>query len=321
LGRARKEVRRNKELLIEDIDFRSCFGFQPRMVLRDEQNREASTMKIGCTTALFNQLDLYGALQHIAWAGFDGAEPVCLQNWARHIEPNTKEAYLCEVKSIASKHKVELFAIHANVGNLCIEDQIISLTKLFDVAHKLNIPVVTIRTEGKAGDKETTKQDFKFLRKLSDEAESRGVTLAVKPHVGASVYNIASMVQMLDEIDSPGLGVNLDTLHIYRAGEDSSEAVRKLGKKIVHVHMREYPIRPDRQNYEAEPEEEIPGRGNVDFPKILKSLKDIGYDKALDLDVIGAFTYPLSRQMGIAAEARGYLNRCLQELKNSDLFN
>ena len=61
--------------------------------------------------------------------------------------------------------------------------------------------------------------------------------------------------------------------------------------------------------------EQIPGRGNIDFPKILQSLKNIGYDKAISLAIIGAFTYPLSKQMGIAAESRGYLRRCLQELK------
>ena len=62
-------------------------------------------------------------------------------------------------------------------------------------------------------------------------------------------------------------------------------------------------------------EQQIPGRGGVDFPKILRLLKDVGYKKAVDLMMTGAFTYPLSRQMGIAGEARGYLNRCFQELK------
>ena len=62
-------------------------------------------------------------------------------------------------------------------------------------------------------------------------------------------------------------------------------------------------------------EQQIPGRGGIDFPRILRLLKDVGYDKAVDLVMVGASTYPLSRQMGIAAEARGYLNRCFQELK------
>ncbi len=201
------------------------------------------------------------------------------------------------------------------MSEFCGEDKIKSMQTLFDVAHKLGIPIVTMRGKGKSDDKEATKEEFKYIRRISDEAASRGVTLAIKPHVGASVYNTTTMIQMFNEIDSPGLGANLDTLHIFRAGEDASETVRKLGKKIVHVHLREYPDVPDRQNYEARADEEIVGRGGVDFPKILKSLKAIGYNGALDLDVIGAFTYPLSRQMGIAAETRGYMNRCFQELK------
>ena len=271
-------------------------------------------MKLGCSTVLFNQLDLYGALQHIAWAGYEGAELACLANYARHVEPITKQSYIDEIKATAKKHKLELFAIHAGFGDQEGQDGLLSMKKLFDVARKLNIPIVTIRCKGKSGDKEATKQEFAYIGKLSQEAENSGVTLAIKPHVGSSVYNTASMIQMLEEIRSPALGVNLDTLHIYRAKEDASETVMKLGKKIVHVHLREYPDVIDRNGYDARAEEEIAGRGGVDFPKILKSLKKIGYEGAMDLDVIGAFTFPLSRQMGITAESRGYFNRCLQEL-------
>jgi sugar phosphate isomerase/epimerase len=271
-------------------------------------------MKLGCSTVLFNQLDLYGALQHIAWAGYEGAELACLGNYARHIELNTSKSYIDEVKSTAGKHHLGLYAIHAGFGGRTGEDSMTSMKKLFEIASKLSIPVVTTRCSGKSGDKETTQQEFKHIKKLSEAAENWGIILAIKPHVGAAVYNTASMLQMLDEVDSPGLGVNLDTLHIFRASEDAAVTVRKLGKKIVHVHVREYPDVADRLNYEALAEEEIIGRGGVDFPKILKSLKAIGYDGAIDLDVIGAFTFPLSRQMGITAESRGYLHRCLQEL-------
>ena len=92
-------------------------------------------------------------------------------------------------------------------------------------------------------------------------------------------------------------------------------AVKKIGSRLAHVHLREYPDVEERQTYECKAEEEIPGRGGVDFPKFLKALKTAGYKGAMDLDIIGAFTYPLSRQMGIGAESRGYINRCLQELK------
>ena len=272
-------------------------------------------MKLGCSTVLFNQLDLYGALKHIAWAGYEGAELACLGQWARHVELITKKSYIDEIKATAKKHNLALFGIHAGFGDQPGYDRITGMKIMFEVAEKIGIPIVTIRCGGKSDDKKSTKEEFQIIREMSKAAESHGVTLAIKPHVGASVYNTATMLQMLNEIDSPALGANLDTLHIFRAREDASETVRKLGKKIVHVHLREYPDVPDRLHYEALAEEEIAGRGGVEFPKILKALKKIGYEGAMDLDVIGAFTFPLSRQMGITAESRGYFNRCMQELK------
>ena len=275
-------------------------------------------MKLGCNTVLFNQLDLYGALQHLAWAGFDGAELAFLGRMAQHIELNTDQVYIDEVKSIARKHGLELFAIEAAVGaGIGVaaeleEDKIRLFTKVFEVANKLGIPVVAIGSGGKSGDRQVTKQVFQYIQKLGEQAESFEITLAVKPHVGASIYNTETALQLLDVVDSPAVGINFDPSHLYRAGEDPPEAALKIGERIVHSHFRDC---PHRERHPGLPEQQIPGRGEIDISGTLRSLKDAGYDKVLDLEVIGAFTYPLSRQMGIAAEARGYLNRCLQELK------
>jgi sugar phosphate isomerase/epimerase len=58
----------------------------------------------------------------------------------------------------------------------------------------------------------------------------------------------------------------------------------------------------------------VPGRGALDLPGILRSLKETDYSGPVNLEIIGAKEYPLSRAMGLAAEARGYLHRCLQEI-------
>ena len=267
---------------------------------------------------LFNQLDLYGALQHIAWAGYDGAELAFLGKMAQHIVLNTNQPYIDEVKSTARKHGLELFAIEAAVGagigvdGKIKEDTIKMMAKVFEMANKLGIPVVSIGPGGKTGDREITKQTFKYIQKLGEQAESWKITLAVKPHVGSSVYNTETVLQLMDEVDSPAVGINFDPSHLYRAGDDPPEAASKIGDRIVHSHFRDC---PHRERHPGLPEQQIPGRGEIDILATLRSLKDAGYDKVLDLEVIGAFTYPLSRQMGIAAEARGYLNRCLQGLK------
>ena len=73
-------------------------------------------MKLTCSTVIFNQLDLYGTLQHLAWAGYDGAELACLRSHARHVEPNTDKSYLDEIKWTAKKHGIALAAIHLDAG-------------------------------------------------------------------------------------------------------------------------------------------------------------------------------------------------------------
>ena len=132
-------------------------------------------------------------------------------------------------------------------------------------------------------------------------------------------------MQMLDEIDSPALGVNLGTSQLYKVGEDPSEAVLKFGRKIVHTDFADAlkVFQFDPWGKRETGEDQIPGRSDIDFPKILRCLKDVGYGNAITVHVVSNLPYPipgqipytLSRKMGIAAEARGYLNKCLQELK------
>lgn len=273
--------------------------------------------KIGCNTVLFNQLDVHGALQHLSWAGYDGAELAFLGTMAQHVELNTDQAYIDEVKSIAKKHGLELFAIEAAVGAgvgvpaPLDEDKIIVMTQVFEVANRLGIPIVAIGSGGKSGDKEEGEKALEFIRKLAEHAESWNITLAVKPHVGASVYNVETSLRLMKEVDSPSVGINFDPSHLYRAGDNIPEAALTLGANIVHSHFRDC---PHRKQHPGLPEQQIPGRGEIDILATLRALKDVDYRGVIDVEVIGAFTYPLSRQMAIAAEARGYLNRCLQEL-------
>jgi len=262
-------------------------------------------VKLGCNTVLFNKLGLSEALQHLSWAGYDGAELAFLGGMAKHVELRTDQPYFDEVKSVAQRHKLELFAIEA--GGTRDE-----LAKLFEVASGLAIPVVAIGSGGKSGDQKLTEQAFSYIRELAELAESWGVTLAVKPHVGAAVYNTATALRLLEAVDSPSVGINFDPSHLYRAGDDVVAAALKLGKGIVHSHFRDCPHLAEGPGL---PEQQIPGRGKIDIMATLRALHEVGYEGALDLEVIGAFEYPLSRQMGIAAEARGYLNRCLQELR------
>ena len=75
-----------------------------------------------------------------------------------------------------------------------------------------------------------------------------------------------------------------------------------------HVHIRDSGPGPD----PGSPELQTCGRGEIDLAAYCRVLVDAGYDGPVNLEVIGASSYDVSRSAIIAGESRGYLNACLQ---------
>jgi sugar phosphate isomerase/epimerase len=185
------------------------------------------------------------------------------------------------------------------------------LTGLFGLARDLGVPIVNIGSGGKTGDEASLRDAIERIRELAKLAGGFGVRLAVKPHVGQAIYDASTGVRLIEEVTEPALGLNFDPSHLFRAGESPEDVPERWRSAILTSHFRDCPWR---EGSPGAPEQQIPGRGRIDIPATLGALSAEGYEGPLNLEVIGAKEYPLSRQMGIAAESRGYLHRCLQEI-------
>lgn len=267
-------------------------------------------MKLGCNTVLFGAFDLETALRSIAWAGYAGAELSAIAGMAEHLRIDQGPEHVAEVRSLAARYGLSLTAVE--VATTDPE----RLTRALRVAGEAGIPVVNTGPGGRSGDEETLKRSIDFLGNMALEAERLGVRLAVKAHVGAAIYNTETTLRAVQAISSPAFGVDFDPSHIFRAGEDPEIAVRALGKSLIHVHIRDCVSREPRV---GPPPEQVPGRGNVNLVALLRSLKEMGYDGPVNLEIIGALKYEAWQAMGIAAESRGYLHRCMQEVGVDDL--
>jgi sugar phosphate isomerase/epimerase len=263
--------------------------------------------RLSCNTVLFGMVDVETALQHVAWAGYDGVELAALPPMADHVDVEQGQAYAERIRRLAGDLGLSLVAIEAASRDSAWIESVLP------VAAALQVPVVAIGSGGKTGDEASYRQSVETVAGFAAAAGRHGVKLAVKPHVGAAVYNTETALRAWREIGSPHLGLNFDPSHLHRAGEDVAEAARQMGSAgaILHSHFRDCASREQRV---GPPETQVPGRGEVDIPGTLRALAASGYDGVLTLEVIGAKQYPLARAMGVAAENRGYLNRCLQEL-------
>jgi D-psicose/D-tagatose/L-ribulose 3-epimerase len=115
------------------------------------------------------------------------------------------------------------------------------------------------------------------LRPLADYAGGRGVRLAIEPlnRFETSFLNTAAQtMEVVDRIDSPAVGVLLDTFHMNIEEKDPATAIRLVGDKLTHFHA----CGNDRG---------APGADHIPWEAITAALHEIGYDGAV---VIESFT-------------------------------
>jgi len=260
-------------------------------------------MRLGANSVLFGGYDLATAMQHLAWAGYDGIELAAIKGMCEHLNLDSWREQMRPIQELAKQYELELLAIE----EAALDEP--RLLTAFQACAEIGIPVVNIGPGGKAGDEDSLRASIELMGKLAARAAGYGVTLCVKAHVGAAIYSTPTTLRAMAEISSPGFGIDMDPSHIYRAGEDPVEALRQVVRGVKHIHIRDC---VPREGGPGAPELQACGRGNIDLFGYVRVLAEAGYQGPVDLEIIGAGSYQLSRAATIAAESRGYLNACLK---------
>ncbi|NLC43867.1 MAG: sugar phosphate isomerase/epimerase [Clostridiales bacterium] len=262
-------------------------------------------IKLGVNSVLFSGYDFETAVKHIALSGYDGVEISAIKGMCEHLELDRWQEQASELKQIVSDYGLEFLAME--VASLD-EDR---LMKAFEAGAEIGIPVINVGPGGKSGIEEDLQNAIAHLRKMSERAESFGVSLCVKAHVGASIYNTPTTLRAMEEIQSAGFGIDMDPSHIYRSGENPEEALPQVLDRVKHIHIRDC---IERVGSPGTPPNQACGRGNIDLFAYCKAMVDGGYNGPVNLEVIGAGNLSLPEVSIIAAESYGYLNACLKKL-------
>lgn len=262
-------------------------------------------MKLGANSVLFGAFDLETAFKYTAMAGYDGIELSAIGGMSEHLVLDRWQELVPEIKRLSHAYGLELLAMEQPSRDPAV------MEAAMQAAVEIGIPIINCGPGGKADDEEEWVQVIDSLGSLSRMAEKYGVTLCVKAHVRASIYNTPTTLRAMKEIDSPAFGIDMDPSHIYRGGENPVEAIRAVIARVRHVHIRDC---KGRQNNPGEPHMQANGRGDIDLVGYIRVLHEHGYAGPLDLEIIGtkAQGYTLEQCCVIAAESRGHMQACLQ---------
>ena len=205
---------------------------------------------------------------------------------------------IAEYKEILKDSGLEVSALCGDMGGHGFEiaadnpERVEKTKKIIDLAREFNTNVVTTHIGVIPADPECEqyKVMLEALKACGDYAKSRGVTMAIE-----TGPETAPVLKGFVDAAGDGVGVNLDPANfVMVTGQDPAEAVRLLGKKIVHTHVKDgkmliktdpkviYSHFADGGIEELNVADyfiETPvGEGDVNWDEYLTALVEIGYD-------------------------------------------
>ncbi len=131
---------------------------------------------------------------------------------------------------------------------------------------------------------------------ILDEFEDHGVKFALEVHPTEIAFDIYSFQRALEAVDEhPAFCINFDPSHLGWQGMDPAELIREFPDRIVHSHVKDAAVNDDPRtsllgshlpfgDHRRGWEFRSPGRGDIDFEKIIRALNDIGYHGPLSVE-------------------------------------
>ena len=259
-------------------------------------------IKLGANTVLYKPHTLREAVENLSKIGYDGFEISAIQGMCEHLNLDKWKEQKNEIRELCEEFNMEILASEVASSDPA------RLTLAFEAAREIGIPVINIGPFGASNNEDDLKACIAHMKMLASLAESYQVTLCVKAHVGASIFNTPTTLRLIEAFTNPYFGIDMDPSHIFRAGEEPENALASVLPAMKHIHIRDC---PHRLQNPGTPFQQICGTGIINLAGYVGEMVEKGYSGPVDLEVIGP-DLSLADCNIVAAETYGYLNALLK---------
>ena len=115
-------------------------------------------------------------------------------------------------------------------------------------------------------------------------AQQTNASLFLELHPQSPIPTVEALHRFVARFDDPRLRIAYDVANAEFVSEDHREALRRLAPRLGQVHLSD--ATPTRWAHDRI------GRGTVDFPTVLRTLDEVGFDGARILEVVTATPVP-----------------------------
>lgn len=273
-------------------------------------------MKASMWTQFFRDQSIDEAMDELAEAGFRWAELSC--EMVR--DPRTRYLSRARAEHIAlcARHvNVGIGQVHfpirtmdpqgvdASIAEGSLSDfastdprrrefELTAAEDLLALCPVMDIPVMVVHPGG-AHHADTTSADLhaenvEVFRRLAPVAQKHNVVIAIE-NMGAWMgrrhfgVELEDLLGVIEEVDSPALGICYDSSHANFSGVDHGQFIRGAGARLVATHLSDNLGQGDNHL--------LPWGGTVPWPDVVGALKEIDYRGLVNLEIPGENGAPL----------------------------
>lgn len=228
--------------------------------------------KLGACTWIFGDIPLREVAQGLARLGYQGVE--LLGDRERYPPEETRRLLADHGLTVFSLTPLDVDLAHPDPGER--RQAFDHYLRLLDYADQLGAEVVSCH--GKVGriraissQREEERLFVEGMAALAERAEDLGLKLALEllNRYESHLFNTCdAALAAVGEVESPALGILLDTYHMNIEEPDLPGAIRRAGERLLLFHV-------------ADSNRRAPGRGHIPFAEVLSALEGIGYQGPL----------------------------------------
>ncbi len=249
-------------------------------------------MKIGLAIAPANasplafvvfREDLKVSVRKVFELGYDGVELALA---------NPEEINVAQVKDLIQKYNLELPVI--STGRVFAEEKLwfthpdeeircAAIQRVKDMIKlasqfKANVNIGRVRGNVPEDERriEVEERFFSAMTECADFAVNYGVELLLEPvnrYETNFINSVEEAVNVAEKIGKRNVKLMPDVFHMNIEDTSILNSFKKAKQKISYVHF-------------ADSNRKAPGQGHLDFPRIISTLKDIGYDGFVTVEIL-----------------------------------
>lgn len=192
-----------------------------------------------------------------------------------------------ELRKLAEGLKTQIGQGHMLIScNITLPDQdktIDLLKKWLDLFHELGIKSAVLHPGGWSLIKEGYEKDYVdekriyVLKPLAEYIHGSDMSICLENTTG-TIPDIDGLNSLIDLIDSPHIGICLDTGHLNMKGGPQGDFIRKAGSRLKALHIHD--------NQGKEDQHILPfSCGNINWKEVIDALRDINYQHLFNFEI------------------------------------